>query len=140
KKKAAEITKGLKDATDAARRILLWTFTSLNKEAVASLPNALDVLKSMKGDCNEHSVLYAALARASGIPAKVAVGLVYLEGAFYYHAWNEVYLGQWVPVDPTFGEFPANALHLKLAEGELSQQAEVLGVVRKIGIKVVEFE
>lgn len=140
KNKAREIVKGTRDAAEAARQILLWTCTSLKKEAVASLPNALNVLRNMKGDCNEHSVLYAALSRASGIPTKVVVGLVYLDGAFYYHAWNEVYLGKWVPVDPTFGEFPASALHLKLAEGELSRQAEVLGVVRKIRIKVVEFE
>lgn len=137
--KAKEITGTGDDAVKAAKKILYWVFGSLKKEAVASLPNALDVLKNMKGDCNEHSVLFAALCRASGIPAKVAVGLVYLNGSFYYHAWNEVYLGRWVPVDATFGEFPAGALRLKLAEGELSRQAEVLGVVRKIGIKVLEY-
>lgn len=139
KNRAREIASTSDDAVKAARKILYWVFGSLKKEAVASLPNALAVLKSMKGDCNEHSVLYAALCRAIGIPAKVAVGLVYLNGSFYYHAWNEVYLGKWVPVDPTFGEFPASALRLKLAEGELSQQAEVLGVVKKIGIRVLEY-
>lgn len=137
--KAREIIAGTDDAIIAAERIMNWVYRSLKKEAVASLPNALDVLQSLKGDCNEHSVLYAALARAVGIPCKVVVGLVYLDGAFYYHAWNEVYLNQWVPVDATFGEFPANALHLKLAEGDLSQQAEVLGLVKKIGIKVLRF-
>jgi transglutaminase-like putative cysteine protease len=140
RKKAQEIIGTGDDAVEAARKILSWVFGSLQKEAVASLPNALDVLKGMKGDCNEHSVVYAALCRAVGIPAKVAVGLVYLDGAFYYHAWNEVYLGRWVPVDATFGEFPASALRLKLSEGELSRQAEVLGVVRKIGIRVLEFD
>jgi len=139
KNKAREITGEGNDAVRAARKILYWVFGSLQKEAVASLPNALDVLSSMKGDCNEHSVLYAALCRAGGIPAKVVVGLIYLDGAFFYHAWNEVYLGRWVPVDATFGEFPASALRLKLSEGELSRQAEVLGVVKKIGIKVLEF-
>ncbi len=138
--KAKEIVGGTRDGTLAARKLLYWTHTSLKKEAIASFPNALDVLKNMKGDCNEHSVLYAALLRASGIPAKVVVGLVYQEPFFYYHAWNEVYLGNWIPVDATFGEFPSSVWHLKLAEGELGKQAEVLGVVRKIRIKVVEFE
>lgn len=137
--KAQEIIAGTDDASIAAERIMNWVYRSLKKEAVASLPNALDVLQSRKGDCNEHSVLYAALARAAGIPSKVVVGLVYLNGSFYYHAWNEVYLNQWIPLDATFGEFPANALHLKLAEGDLSQQAEVLGLVKKIGIKVLMF-
>ena len=52
------------------------------------------------GDCNEHTVLFVALARALGLPARTAVGLVYLDGSFYYHAWPEVWLGEWVAVDP----------------------------------------
>ncbi|MGC8797389.1 MAG: transglutaminase-like domain-containing protein [candidate division WOR-3 bacterium] len=137
---AREIVGGTDDAVVAAERIVQWVNRSLKKEAVASLPSAVEVLKRRKGDCNEHSVLVAALSRAAGIPAQVVVGLAYLDGAFYYHAWNEVYLGNWVPVDATFGEFPAGALRLKLAAGELSQQAEVLGVVSRIGIRVLEFE
>lgn len=128
-----------KDATAATRKLVSWVFTVVEKQPTASFPNALDVIKTMKGDCNEHAVLFAALARAAGIPTKIAVGLLYMNRAFYYHAWNEVYLGKWIPVDATFGECPANALHVKLAEGELSNQAEILGLVGTIGIKVKEF-
>ncbi len=137
--KSREATGDAREATAAARKLVSWAFTLIDKEATASYPTALDVLKHMKGDCNEHAVVVAALARAAGIPAKVAVGLVYLNGAFYYHAWNELYLGHWVPVDATFGEFPASAVHLKLAEGELSQQSEILGIVGRVKIKVLEF-
>jgi hypothetical protein len=128
-----------KDAVAATRKLVSWVFTVVEKQATASYPNALDVLKTLKGDCNEHAVLFAALARAAGIPTRVAVGLLYMNRAFYYHAWNEVYLGRWIPVDATFGECPASALHLKLAQGELSEQAEILGLVGNIGIKVKEF-
>ena len=128
-----------KDGVAAARKLVSYVFTIIEKQPTASFPNALDVLKTLKGDCNEHAVLFAALARAAGIPTNTAVGLMYMNRAFYYHAWNEVYLGKWIPVDATFGEFPASALHLKLAEGELSQQAEILGLVGSIGIKVREF-
>ncbi|MBM3330692.1 hypothetical protein FJY68_02430 [candidate division WOR-3 bacterium] len=128
-----------KDGVAAARKLVSWVFTVVEKQPTASFPNALDVLKTMKGDCNEHAVLFAALARAAGIPTQTAVGLLYMNGAFYYHAWNEVYVGKWIPVDATFGEFPASALHLKLAQGELSEQAEILGLVGAIGIKVREF-
>jgi len=138
--RAAEVVGRETDAVAAARKLVSWVFTVVEKQATASFPTALDVLKTMKGDCNEHAVLLGALARAAGVPAKVAVGLVYMDGAFYYHAWNEVWLGRWVPVDATFGEFPASAVHLKLAEGELSKQAEILGVVGNVGIKVLEFD
>jgi hypothetical protein len=139
KAKAHEAIGDEKDAVVAARKLVSWVFTVMEKQATASFPSALDVLKTLKGDCNEHAVLFAALARSIGIPTKTAVGLIYMNRAFYYHAWNEVYLGTWIPVDATFGEFPASALHLKLAEGELSQQAEILGLVGTIGIKVKEF-
>ena len=139
KAKARAVLGGEKDATNAARKLVSWAYQSVEKLATASLPNALDVLKTMKGDCNEHAVLLAALCRAAGIPTKIAVGLVYMNRAYYYHAWDEVFLGTWIPVDATFGEFPASALHLKLAEGELSEQAEILGLVGTIGIKVREF-
>jgi hypothetical protein len=139
KAKASEAIGSEKDAVVAARKLVSWVFTVMEKQATASFPSALDVLKTLKGDCNEHAVLFAALARSVGIPARTAVGLIYMNRAFYYHAWNEVYLGTWIPVDATFGEFPASALHLKLAEGEISQQAEILGLVGTIGIKVKEF-
>ena len=140
KAKAVEAIGNETDAVKAARKLLSWVFTVVDKEATASFPTALDVLEHMRGDCNEHAVFFGALARSVGIPTKIAVGLIYLNGAFYYHAWNEVFLGSWIPVDATFGEFPASALHLKLAEGDLSQQAEILGVVGTIGIKVLGWQ
>jgi hypothetical protein len=139
KAKTKEAIGDEKDGVAAARKLVSWVFTVVEKQATASFPNALDVLKTLKGDCNEHAVLFAGLARAAGIPTRTAVGLLYMNRAFYYHAWNEVYLGTWIPVDATFGEFPASALHLKLAQGELSEQAEILGLVGTIGIKVKEF-
>ena len=138
--KAREAVGSPEDAVAGARTLVSWVFTALDKEPTASFPTALDVLKHMKGDCNEHAVFFAALARASGIPTKVAVGLVYMEGAFYYHAWNEVFLGRWVPVDATFGEFPASALHIKMREGGLSEQARILAAVGRIGIRIRSFE
>ena len=138
--RAREIVAGAKDAVLAVNRLLAWTYTALEKEATASFPNAVDVLRRRKGDCNEHAVLFAALCRAAGVPAKVVVGLVYLDGAFYYHAWNEVFLGYWIPVDPTFGQLPASALRLRLVEGEMSSQAQVLGVVRRIAIRITAVE
>ncbi len=68
---------------------------------------AAEVAESRSGDCTEHAVLLAALARACGIPSRVAIGLVYVESSasFGYHMWTEVYLnGQWLPLDATLGQ------------------------------------
>lgn len=133
------ITGGPRDAVVAAQRLLSWVYENIEKRPTASAPSAVEVLKHRRGDCNEHAILYAALCRAVGIPCRIAVGLVCLDRAFYYHAWNEVYLGRWIPVDPTFGQFPADATHLKLKEGELEEQAKVLKVVGNLQIKVLEY-
>ncbi|MEO0116705.1 MAG: transglutaminase domain-containing protein [candidate division WOR-3 bacterium] len=137
--KAKEVKGGKEDAQEVAKKILFWVYEHLRKVPTASLPSAVDVLKSKEGDCNEHSILFAALCRAAGIPAKICVGLVYFQGSFYYHAWNLVYLDRWVPCDPTFGEFPANPTHIILKVGEIEEQAKVLNAVGKIKIKVLEF-
>lgn len=139
KEKALAIIRGSKNGGEAAEKLASWVFNNLKKRATASLPSAVDVLATLEGDCNEHSVLFAALARAVGIPAKIAVGVVYLDGAFYYHAWNKVFLGKWISVDPTFGQFPADATHIKFQEGELEEQAKVLKIVGTVKIEIKEF-
>jgi hypothetical protein len=139
RKKAAAEAGRETDAVAVARKLVSFVFTAMEKEATASFPTAKDVLASMKGDCNEHAVLLAALCRAAGIPARVVIGLVYLDGSFYYHAWNELYLGRWVGADATFGEFPASALHVRLGEGELVKQAEILGLVGRLKMRIVGY-
>ncbi|MHB8173404.1 MAG: transglutaminase-like domain-containing protein [Nitrospirota bacterium] len=137
-KKAGEIVGQDRDAQDAARKLLDWVYDNLRKYPSAGIPDALEVLHNLSGDCNEHATLYLALARAAGIPARMDSGLVLMDGRFYYHAWNEVYIGKWVTVDPTFGQFPADASHIRLAEGGLDSQVELLKAVGKLKVKVLE--
>jgi hypothetical protein len=137
-KQARAILGDEKNSLQAARKINDWVYKNLEKTPTISLPNALDVLESRKGDCNEHAVLFTALARAAGIPTKLVLGLVFLDGKFYYHAWNEVFVGKWIAVDPTFGQLPADASHVKFVEGNLNKSSEILRLVGKIKLDVVE--
>jgi len=99
----------------------------------------VDVLEVRKGDCNEHTSLYTALARSIGLPTKVCIGIVYKEGRFYYHAWPAVFLGSWLPIDPTFGQEIADAAHIKLLEGGFERQADLMRVVGKISVTVLDY-
>lgn len=110
----------------------------LEKTITFSVPNAVQVLESLQGDCNEHTVLYVAMARALGLPARTAVGLVYVNGAFFYHAWPEVWLDEWVAVDPTFGQYPADASHIRFVTGGLAQQVEIVRLIGNLDIEVIE--
>ena len=135
---AARLAGGSRDPRVVAERINRWVHDSLKKEITFGLPNALQVLTSRSGDCNEHTQLYLAIARAAGIPARSAAGLAYVHGKFYYHAWPEVYLGDWVAVDPTFGQFPADAAHLRFIIGGLTRQADLLRLIGRLEIEVIE--
>ncbi|MDZ4164727.1 MAG: transglutaminase-like domain-containing protein [Smithellaceae bacterium] len=121
-----------------AKKILEWVYKNIEKRPVISIPNALDTLANRVGDCNEHAVLLAALARAAGIPTGVEAGLVYQGGRFYYHAWNVFYLDGWVTADATFGQLPADVTHIRLVRDEGAGLVALLGVIGKLGIEIVE--
>lgn len=135
---ASRIVGDTNDPRVAAERLLRWVNDSLEKRISLSVPDAKEVLRLRAGDCNEHTQLYVALARAAGIPARSAAGLAYVRGKFYYHAWPEIYLGEWVPVDPTFGQFPADAAHLRFVTGGFTRQAELLRLIGALEIDVVK--
>ncbi len=136
---AQQIIGADQDARSAARKICRWMQTAVEKMPTMSIPSAAEVLRSRRGDCNEHAVLFAALCRAAGIPARICAGIVYLNGSFYYHAWNEVYLDGWISIDSTTNQFPADVTHVKFVEGDLEQQILILKIVGKMAIDVLEY-
>jgi hypothetical protein len=142
-KLAKEITQGGSDQEQKAKLINHWVYTNIAKEYSPELSNALATLRSRKGDCGEHSALAVALLRASGIPARIASGVVYWpEGkGFAYHAWVELYLGKWIQMDPTWDETTTNATHIMLTnEGVEKQIGAIVNAMRGMKIKFISYE
>jgi transglutaminase-like putative cysteine protease len=143
---AEKAVRGVTGTRAQAERLTRYVNALISKKPTISLPSALQVLHTKVGDCNEHTALYVAMARALGIPARIDVGLVYTRGAFYYHAWPEVYLdagdgtGFWLPVDPTLNEFPADATHLRLLRGGLDRQSAILPLIGRLHIAVLHLQ
>jgi transglutaminase-like putative cysteine protease len=143
---ASLAVQGVSGVRARAERLTRHVNAILDKKPTVSLPSALEVLRTRVGDCNEHTALYVAMARALEIPARIAVGLVSVRGAFYYHAWPEVYLGDangrgmWLPVDPTLNQFPADGTHLRLARGGLDKQAAILPLIGRLKITILDLE
>jgi len=136
---ADRITIGLTGSEAKAQALGNWVYENIKKDLTVSLPSAVDVLEIKKGDCNEHTALYTALARAARVPTKVCIGIVYKDGHFYYHAWPAVYIDGWRPIDPTFGQQVADGVHIKLLEGGFERQADLMRVVGKISVTVLEY-
>jgi len=135
---ARVIAKGSRSPLEVIDRVVTWVYEHLEKRPTMSVPSALDVLETKVGDCNEHAVLAAALLRAAGIPSKIAVGVLYFEGRFYYHAWLEVYWGRWLAVDPLLGQVPADATHIRFLTGGLDRQAEMIRVIGRLEVDILE--
>ncbi len=121
-----------------AQKVNQWISDSIVKVATYGVPNALAVLRSRKGDANELTQLYVAMMRSIGFPTRIASGLLYVSGKFYTHTWPEVWLGEWVAVDPTLDQFPADASHLRFVLGGYSRQSQLLQLIGNLKIKVLE--
>ncbi len=147
KQQALEIVAGSKDSWEAARAIVQWVYENMRKVASEPRPvTALESLEDLVGDCTEHAVLAGTLARAVGLPSKMCVGLGYTGDAFYYHAWVRIWVGEWVEMDPTWGEDTVDASHIEIAEGSLDEMSLAqmsLATARVIGqveFKVLKME
>jgi transglutaminase-like putative cysteine protease len=139
-KLVTDITSEEESPLEKARNIMAWIEQHIEKRPVLSLPDAISTLENRIGDCNEHAVLFAAMARAAYIPAKVEAGVVYLNGRFFYHAWNLLDLGrsQWITADALFNQLPADVTHIRLTSGAQEDQLDILGLIGKLGITLLE--
>ncbi|MBI5195468.1 MAG: transglutaminase domain-containing protein [Nitrospirae bacterium] len=138
-KLAREIAGSEKNSLKAARLLYEWVFNNIEKTPSITIPSAVDVLNAKKGDCNELTTIYVALARAIGLPSKMLIGIVYRQGAFYYHAWPEVFVGKWIAIDPTLGEFPVDAKYIRLISGDPGKQLVIARVINNISLEGIEY-
>ncbi len=133
---ASEIVAGKTDDLARVKALADYVFRHLEKRPVLGIPDALTVLKNGKGDCNEHTVLFAALARAAGIPCRMVAGVVFFRGAFYYHAWDEVCIsGRWLSLDTTTDQLPADLGHIKFVEGGIKEQMRIGALLGQLSIE-----
>jgi len=125
----------------AALRLSDEVYKRLVKSYGTSHDRASDVLRAGNGDCTEHTILLVAMARAVGIPARPVHGVVYARyadgvDALYWHAWVEVRsAGEWIAVDPTFGQPVADATHVLLGRG---LQQDAVGLLGTLAVKSVD--
>jgi hypothetical protein len=137
--RAREMIGDAREPLEQVRRVNEWVYRNVRKQPVVSIPSALEVLHQRVGDCNEHATLFTALVRSAGIPARLQAGIIYQEGKFFFHAWAQVYLGAWISVDPTLNQIPADATHIRLVEGDLDRQLDLVKVIGRLKVEVKEF-
>ncbi len=139
-KLARSVAGDAKDSREKALRVVRWVNKNI-KKSLKDRASALEVLKTREGECESHSMLTAAMLRSLNIPTKIVGGITYSseQKSFLYHAWNEVFIdGTFVPVDATFGEFPANPAHIKLTEEENTEDISLY--LGRVKLRVLEIK
>ncbi len=137
-------------AWPAAQKIAEWIDRELTANYDVGFASAKEVLENRQGDCSEHTVLFVALCRAAGIPARALVGVMYAEGFFAYHMWPEVFVGEWVALDPKWlardpetQEYYTDATHIAFGTSDLDENmfreiiTSVSDIIGKLKIEVI---
>ena len=134
---AKEITEGSESTYDEFLKITRWVNKNVeySQQLWNTTEGAVWTNNNRVGACDEYSHLEIALLRARGIPARYVHGVApssdKLTG-WQRHSWVEAWIGEWIPVDPTWGEIDyIDAAHLKLAvapdQSFLQKEATVSG-------------
>lgn len=135
---------GTEPAPAVQEKLLVrWVAETVKDDAAATADSPLDALKNNKGNSLARARLFVTLARAAGIPSRVVSGIVYLPGkGFLYHSWAESATAEgWRQLDPTFGQLPVDATHVKLVSGDTDADLVALGgVVGMLQVRAVTAE
>ncbi|MEZ5967387.1 MAG: transglutaminase domain-containing protein [Planctomycetota bacterium] len=119
---AAELVGAESSARAAARTLCRWVSEAVRSEMIAETLSGPQVLERRVGKCTEYATLFASLARAAGIPTRIALGQRRFAGAdgdtWGGHMWNEVFVGEWIPVDASANDFGGSLDLLKFVHSD----------------------
>jgi transglutaminase-like putative cysteine protease len=137
--KAKEIAGTEQDPVKVAERLSRWVAEKIGRSST-DFGSAMETLEKEEGSSRSHARLYVAMARSLGIPSRVVNGVMYgKDRGFLFHSWAESHLGNWIAIDPTIQQFPADVTHIKLVEGDDTKDLMLLGsVVGKLKGKILE--
>lgn len=138
---------------DQVRRLVEIVDSTISVKSMDfGFATASETVALSEGDCTEHALLFAALARSVGIPARGAMGIVYFiddEGkpVMGYHMWNQVWNGEeWLDVDAAFRTAEPSPIRVLFGTSDLSDPnmaQEILSFAQYLGqtdIKVLRVE
>jgi tetratricopeptide (TPR) repeat protein len=122
-KKVATEVKG-DNSVETVRNILVWLKKNIKyKEETTDVTKMNfklvdEIVERGHAECRGYTMLFAALCRAAGVPARPVWGVLFVDKTYKSHNWDEVYIAGvgWVPVDPqmpeTFGWLPINRVRV----------------------------
>ena len=160
---AHQVTAGYKSDLDKAKAVFQWQVDHMKQQGrLVGGPGALSALTHMDGNCGSFAWLFVSLCRSLGIPARVIMGGLAIEGEAGYHAWAEAFIGPWgwisvdgsiaqslrkhaegfersgFPTDPAFYFGGICDRCVAFSEG-MNIELKVLGFDVPVGLEIVDF-
>jgi transglutaminase-like putative cysteine protease len=143
---AAEIVGAQTSARGAATAICRWVHDAIQPKMIAETLSGPQVLERRVGKCTEYTTLFASLARAAGIPTRIVLGQRRFAGesgdTWGGHMWNEVFVGEWIPVDASADEFGGSLDLLKFVHSNTVAGTQPLRwkLTRSLGVRIADVE
>lgn len=111
-----------RDLFSAALKLERWVAENLQLDLGIAFAPSSEVFVQRRGTCVAYATMLATLTRAVGIPSRIAMGYVYVNGILGGHAWTEVRVGdEWIPIDAAIvGDGPADAARIAFAWSSLA--------------------
>ena len=149
----AKVAAGLKGKTavETVRNILAWMKKNVDYKLDRMPISKLDfesvdeIIKRGHAECRGYAMLFTALCRAAGVPARPLWGLLRVPkgveskvGDIASHNWAEFYVAGvgWVPVDPqhpeTLGFMPTNIIRIYMDEKKAKKSLETLPILNLV--------
>ncbi|MCL6613407.1 MAG: transglutaminase-like domain-containing protein, partial [Firmicutes bacterium] len=139
---AREILAGERDGWAAVKKLVEWVYDFIEPAMIPETLTTAQILSRKRGKCAEYAILFAALARAAGLPTRVVLGERYQDNVWVGHMWNEVWLGEWVAVDASHNQVAPDALLLKFVHSDnvMGTQKVRYGLMGQLGIIIEKVE
>jgi hypothetical protein len=123
----------------AALALTDWVARTITLHEGPGTPTPARTLARRQGNAEARVVLLASLARAAGLPARLAWGLVRVHGRWQLRPWAEVWAGGgWMPLDPATGKRGIDAGRVRLATGGMDRMLELAIRAGRLRLDVLE--
>ncbi len=120
--RAAVLRNWDRNSANVAREILQWCGQAFVEDALAPVLPADRFVQAPRGGELQAAILFVALARKAGIPARFVLGMLPSGGHWVSTVWAEAWSGEWVSLDPLRGEIMLDAFHVKLLHAATFQE------------------
>lgn len=146
KNAALQNTKGAKTELEKMQRLQDFVSAHISQSNLSTgYASAKEAFENRTGDCTEYALLLAAMARAVGIPSRVAGGLAYSpaylgqNNSFIPHAWTQAYVqGRWRSFDAALGQFDAGHITLSVSDGSPTSSFAGAALLGNVQIQSVQ--